>query len=310
MMVGIAVLFLCLLVVAYFIHAGFKYTRMISHIFLSLVYRPVVENYSSSLGERVTILDSSDHEIEAIFVEKPGSKKLVIFCHESGASKESWEKYAYFFPLLGFHVLSVDLGNRSMEPDTNSLTQWPTEGDMERVLTAVRWAKRAVGSDLTITLFGVSKGADVAFAAAFQDAAVAAVIADGLFSMKEIFRDYIRKWGPILVKPNLFGEKYPDLVVNIFADLGFWYSQKKSRSRFVDVEKLLKRPHAPLLVIHGQEDDYVPETHQKFLEKVAAAGEKFDHLVVPEAPHNQAIVFGRELYEKNIRNFVERVYGS
>lgn len=305
-MSGFGIIFLTVLsvVAVYSIHSGFKYTRMISNIFLSLVYRPETEHFSSSRGESMTILDSRDHEIEAVLAGNPRAKKLVIFCHESGAVKESWEKYAYFFPELGYQVLSLDLGNKAAGFEANSLSQWPTENEVGKVVTAIRWAKKAVRPDLELILFGVSNGADIALAASFRDPSVAAVIADGLFSMKEIFRDYIRKWGPILVKPNLFGDHYPDFVVNTFTNLGFWYSQKRSKRRFVDVEKLLKKPHAPLLVIHGQEDDYVSESHQKFLEKLGATRERFDHWVVSKASHNQAVISNRELYEQKIKRFL------
>jgi len=306
---GVGIIFLVFLsaVAAYFVHSGFKYTRMISNIFLSLVYRPETESFSSSTGEKITILDSSDHEIETVFARTPGAKKLVIFCHESGALKESWERYAYFFPDLGYQVLSLDLGNKTAGFDANFLSQWPTENDVEKVVTAIRWAKRAIRPDLELVLFGVSNGADIALAASFRDPSVLAVVADGLFSMKEIFRDYIRKWAPILVKPNLFGDHCPDFLVNTFTNLGFWYSQKKSERRFIDVEKLLKKPHAPLLVIHGQEDHYVSESHQRFLEKLGAAQERFDRLVVPKASHNQAVIFDRELYEQKIKRFLSEL---
>jgi len=306
---GVGIIFLVFLsaVAAYFVHSGFKYTRMISNIFLSLVYRPETESFSSSTGEKMTILDSSDHEIETVFARIPGAKKLVIFCHESGALKESWEKYAYFFPDLGYQVLSLDLGNKMAGFEANSLSQWPTENDVEKVVTAIRWAKRAIRPDLELVLFGVSNGADIAFAASFRDPSVSAVVADGLFSMKEIFRAYIRKWAPILVKPNLFGDHCPDFLVNTFTNLGFWYSQKKSERRFIDVEKLLKKPHAPLLVIHGQEDHYVSESHQSFLEKLGVTQERFDRLVVPKASHNQAVIFDRELYEQKIKRFLSEL---
>ncbi len=302
--IGIIFLIFLSAVAAYFIHSGFKYTRMISNIFLSLVYRPEAESFSSSTGEKMTILDSSDHEIEAVFAGTPGADKLVIFCHESGALKESWEKYAYFFPGLGYQVLSLDLGNKTAGFETNSLSQWPTENEVEKVVTAIRWAKKAAHPDLELVLFGVSNGADIALAASFRDPSVTAVVADGLFSMKEIFRDYIRKWAPILVKPNFFGDHCPDVLVNTFANLGFWYSQKKSKRRFIDVEKLLKKTHAPLLVIHGQEDHYVSESHQSFLEKLGLTREHFDRLVVPRASHNQAVIFDRALYEQKIKHFL------
>src|SRR3989344_5166341 len=112
----------------------------------------------------MTILDSSGHEIEAVFAGTAGANKLVIFCHESGASKESWERYAYFFPALGYQVLSPDLGNKTAGFEPNSLSQWPTEDEIEKVVTAIRWEKKALHPDLELGLFGVSKGADIALA--------------------------------------------------------------------------------------------------------------------------------------------------
>ncbi len=291
----------------YFIYTGFKYTRMISNIFLSLVYNPPAETLISSMGEKMVILDSSDREIEVLVVEKKGSERLVIFCHESGMSKESWEKYAYFIPRLGFNVLSLDFREKSKESEINSLSQWPAREDVERVLKTIHWAKRAFKPDVQIVLFGISNGADIALAASFEEPAVRGIIADGLFSMKEIFRDYIRKWAPILVKPNFFGENYPDWLVNTFTNLSFWYSQKRSRKRFVDVERLLKKRHKPLFMIHGEEDDYVPGTHQRFLEKLMAHKGNFERLIVPKARHNQAVILGKELYERKITEFLGKL---
>ena len=292
---------------AYATHSAFKYTRMITNIFLGLVYHPVVEDIPPAGGEKVTILDSADREMEALWLENKNSDRTVIFCHESGATKESWGKYAYFFPALGFHVLSVDFTVSFSDAEKNSLAQWPEEEDVERLLTAVRWVKKAAGSQMKIVLFGASKGADIAFAASFEDPSIAAVIADGLFSMKEIFRDYIRKWAPILVKPNLFGEKYPAWVVNLFSNLGFWYCQKKSKRRFVDVEPLLKKSHKPFLMIHGEEDSYIPLDHQHFLEKIDQNKGSAYHLVIPRAGHNESVVLSRGVYEKKVKEFLKKV---
>ena len=290
----------------YFIFAGFKYTRMISNIFLSLVYKPVIEEPGPVQGERITILDSAEHEIEALYLHRPRAKKAVIFCHESGATKESWEKYAYFLPSIGYHIVSLDF-NKPTVPDEerNSLAQWPAENDVSRLLTVVRWARKVFRPGTAVVLFGVSNGADIAFAAATRDSSIKAVIADGLFSMKEIFRDYIRKWAPILVRPNLFGEHYPAWVVNIFTNLGFWYSQKRAHRRFVDIERFLGKSHPPLLMIHGENDDYIPDGHQKFLQRKNRGQLSVRHLVVPKAGHNQAVVVDREIYETHITEFLE-----
>jgi len=61
----------------------------------------------------------------------------------------------------------------------------------------------------------------------------------------------------------------------------------------------------PLLMIHGEKDDYVPAGHQSFLEKMNRRGSAaVPRVVVPEAGHNQAVVLGREIYEKKVRDFL------
>lgn len=302
-LIAAAVLFVAALFF-YSLHVGFKYTRMIGNIFLSLVYDPPDETSPPSHGEKIVILDSSDREIEALLVTAPAARWAVIFCHESGSSKESWEKYAYFLPRIGCSILSVDLNARENSESPNPLSQWPSEENVQRIVTAVRWAKKAFAGT-PIVLFGVSNGADAALAASFSDReAVEGVIADGLFSMKEIFRDYIARWAPVLVRTNLFGKNYPRWVVSIFSELGFWYCQRQSGRRFVDVEKLLRRPHAPLLMIHGESDDYIPSGHQKFLRKIGSKS-ALRHLVIPSAGHNQSIVLARDAYEREITRFLE-----
>ncbi len=292
---------------AYTVHSLFKYTRMISNIFLGLKYNPVHEATTSTAGERISILDSGDHEIEAVLLDKKDATKLVIFCHDSGSTKESWEKYAYFFPRLGFKVLSIDFVSSPGDSEKNPLSQWPSSADTRKLELVIRWARNAFGARLPVVLFGVSKGADIALAASFGPAPVSGVIADGLFSMREIFRDYIRKWAPILVKPNLFGENYPAWVVNTFTDLGFWYCQKQSKKKFVDVEKLLRREHAPLLMIHGESDDYILPTHQAFLHRLGRRHRDSITLTVPKAGHNEAVVLARDTYEQAVVKFLKKV---
>ena len=298
-------LFLPFLVLAvYSVFSAFKYTRMISNIFMGLVYKPSWQPVFSSRGEKISILDSSDKEIETLVVEKGRPEKLVIFCHESGANKDSWEKYTSFLPEAGYRVLSVDFPEKSRDAHVNSLSQWPDTDDVERLLTAVRWAKRAYMPVPQTVLFGVSKGANIAFAASFQVPGPCVVVTDGLFSMKEIFRDYIRKWAPILVKPNLFGEHYPDWVVNCFTELGFWHCQRRSGRKFINVERLLRRKHVPLLMIHGQDDDYVPGSHQRFLQQLDSCKAAATVWVAPKAAHNEAVTTQRDIYEKQVLNFL------
>ncbi len=295
----------------YSVYAGFKYTRMIATIFMSLKYNPPTEASLPGFGEKISILDSSGQEIRAVLLEKTSADRLVIFCHDSGSSMESWEKYASFFPELGFSVLSIDFQNSLEETGVNPLSQWPVAEEVERLKLAIRWARNAWKPGLKILLFGVSKGANIALAASIGELQVRGVVTDGLFSMKEIFRDYIRRWGPILVKPNLFGENYPNWLVNIFTDLGFWYSQKKSKRFFVDTEKILTQNHPPLLMIHGAQDDYISSTHQAMLYRLQEKGNNpfglSQHFQVDAAGHNEAVLLDQVSYRGVISEFIKKV---
>ncbi len=301
-------LLLCLpaiLLAAVATHASVKYTRMIGDILLELSYALPQEGISAARGEKITILDSAGHEIEALLLDNKNSDKLVIFCPESGTTKESWEKYAYFLPEMGYRVLSLDFPAEAVPGQGGAHFPWASSHDTARLLTAIRWAKNAFGVQCKIVLFGISKGANIAVDAASQERSVRAVIADGLFSMKGIFRDYIRKWAPVLVRSRLLGSRHPDWAVGFFTEMGFWYCQRKCRRRFVNVETLLKRPHPPLLVIHGEADDYISATHRTFLDKIQPPHLQAEHLVVPKARHNEAVLFGRSLYERKITDFLK-----
>lgn len=300
-----ALLLLTALFAAYAAYAGIKYTRMISNIFMGLVYRPASDTPGPAHGEPVTVMDSSGREIQALRI--PGHRDLpvILFCHESGSGKESWEKYASFLTEAGHELISIDLPESDTLSARNSLSQWPHAREVEDVVTVIRWTRKAVREDARIVLFGVSKGADLALAASFVEPSVVGVVADGLFSMKEIFRDYIRKWAPILVKPNLFGEKYPYWIVDLFASLGYWHCQRRSGLRFVDVEALLRKRRVPLLMIHGAEDDYISSGHQRFLSRLDRRKGSV-HLVVPQARHNEAVAVDRYRYEETVRQFLVR----
>ena len=298
--------------VSYAAHSLFKYTRMISNIFLGLVYSPDEDlSVLSVVGEKITIWDSGDHEIEAVAVQAHRARGIVVFCHESGSNKMSWEKYAFFLPQKGFHVVAPDTDLPKQIEESNGLSQWPEEREVNRLEVVVRWARRAYGNHLPVILFGVSKGANLALALSTREPSILAVVTDGLFSMKEIFRDYIRKWGPILVRPNLFGERYPDWIVYLFAALGFWNSSRITKKKFVDVEKLLQKPHPPMLMIHGELDDYIPESHQNHLEQIARRTTKknktkFNRLQIPQAKHNQSVALARGAYERMVLDFLEK----
>ena len=112
-MIYFALLLPLAVLLVYSVFSAFKYTRMISNIFIGLVYKPSWLPNVPVRGEKISILDSSDKEIQALVVEKKDPRCTVIFCHESGAAKESWEKYISFLPESGCRLLSIDFDEKT-----------------------------------------------------------------------------------------------------------------------------------------------------------------------------------------------------
>ena len=57
-------------------------------------------------------------------------------------------------------------------------------------------------------------------------------------------------------------------------------------------------------MIHGEDDDYIPDSHQKFLEKISRGKNILNRLVIPKAKHNQAVILGSGIYIKSIKDFI------
>ena len=67
--------------------------------------------------------------------------------------------------------------------------------------------------------------------------------------------------------------------------------------------EIVRRPHSPLLIIHGERDNILPCSYAK--ENYAKACEPKQIVLLPDASHNDVGFVDVELYLKGIRNFLE-----
>ena len=159
------------------------------------------------------------------------------------------------------------------------------------------WARFAEDrfGNLPIALFGLSMGgASVVMASSLTlPATVRAVISDcGFTSPWEIVARTLRRTNKIYPYPVIY---FMNFWARTLAGFDF---------RECSVEESIKESSLPTLLIHGEEDRFVPTEMS-----VRAANSAPDHtelLLVPGARHGQAILFATEEYQKRVLDFLKK----
>ena len=157
------------------------------------------------------------------------------------------------------------------------------------------WAEYVANrfKSLPIALFGLSMGAaTVMMSAALKlPAEVKCLIADcGFTSPREIIANTLRYKHKIIVYPTIFF-------------MNFW-SIVLAKFNFNEVSTLdtLKRNTRPILLIHGEEDAYVPTEMSR--KNALVCPELTELYTVPSAKHAQAVYFDTEEYLSRERTFL------
>ena len=159
------------------------------------------------------------------------------------------------------------------------------------------WANYVVdrfGKDVKIILAGVSMGAATVMETLSLDLPdnVVGVIADcGYSSTEEIIRKVCKEM------------KFPPKITMPFVKLGaVIYGRLKIEGGALDAAK---KACKPLLIIHGEEDDFVPCGMAKKIYD-ACASEKYI-LTVPKASHGLSYIVDRTSYEKQVAEFLSKI---
>ena len=159
----------------------------------------------------------------------------------------------------------------------------------------VRWVMDHCGSDLPIYLTGISMGATTVLMAAGMGLpeAVRGVIADSAYTSPRAI------WQHVMGK-NLH---LPVRAATVIADLLCQKRLNASSGSYSTVEAL-KNTDVPILLIHGEDDHFVPL--KMAFENRGACAAPCKLLVVPGADHAMSYYMGRGAYEAAVRAFWER----
>ena len=251
--------------------------------------------YNRHAKEDVWIESDDGLRLHGVLFSNPAQRGVAILCH--GFHSSSYADFSCAFrPLydMGFSLLAIDQRAHSQSEGT-----WLTMGVKERmdVRDWCIWTLERFGEKTPVLLEGMSMGAATVLMAAGLDLPpnVRAVCADcGYTSPRDIFASVLKR-AMHLPAGLLFGA---DLCCRALA--GFSIDG-------ADAREALKHTRLPVLLIHGEADDFVPceMSRQNF---AAAAGEK-ELITVPGATHGMSFLVERERVEQEWKAFIETHIG-
>lgn len=169
-------------------------------------------------------------------------------------------------------------------------------GAKER-LDVAPWCRFALQhfGDLPITLFGLSMGASTVLMAASTDLPpqVKRIVGDCGFS------------DPFAIIKNTLRHKHHLLPVPLIDFMNYWSRVLAGFDfRQISCEEALKDSSLPVLLLHGEEDAYVPTKMSRDLAK--ALPNQVSLVLFPHARHGQSVYYDPQRYEQEVLSFLER----
>lgn len=269
--------------------------EMFDHVFKrSDKQEEVKQKYIDWLKEsntsRVRVNSFDGLKLNAYYVKNHENHRYIILVHGIWSSKVFNYPRAYEFDKLGYNVLIIDQRSAG-----DSEGEYYTYGQKES-LDLLLWINFIIKNDpeANICLYGVSMGAATVMLSSANKLPdnVKCIVEDcGYSSVQEEFDHYIRKYFKLqYTKPVLF------LLERIMIEkLGMHYYDASPKDA-------LKSNEIPLLIIHGDKDDFVPFEMSKKIYNSNLGIKKYYR--VPGVEHTEAIL--DKNYFVNIDDFIKK----
>ncbi|MCD6459838.1 alpha/beta fold hydrolase, partial [bacterium] len=264
---------------------------------------PLVES------EPVKVTTPDNVVLQGLFIKgKKAGGKTIVFCHEVGAGRGSWHKYASYLPDAGYNVFTFDFRGHGASLSNNGYkpNQWISSYDLCDLKAVIKYLTTRDDVDPSnIGLFGISRGggAAVCTAANMQDN-IRAIVCDSAFSTYETMVDYIIRWTSVF----LFIKKLPSFVNHILAMSALIASRIILKHDLPRMEKYLRKlKSVPVFFIHGERDNYILVDQSRRLYKIANEPKQLWN--VHKARHNEAVLVEPQIYKEKVLNFLDKYMG-
>ena len=244
---------------------------------------------------RISLKETEQITLRYIAAREP-SRRLVVFCHETGADWRSWYKHGYFLPENGFDVLTFSYNENQRS------FQWPSARELSVIQGVLEWVRRE-RPGYQVSLFGVSKGSSLA-AAASGHPIVKSVVLDGVFSTHRTLKSLMKKWVHIYVTHKGYADILPNWLFSGLCRMTLWYAGIKQRTRFFSVERFMSILRVPVLLIHAERDAFVQLCDVERIRGLVRA--RSDLWIVRGASHSESVTQRPADYRSAVMRFFNR----
>ncbi len=238
--------------------------------------------------EDVYLESPHGYKIHALYFPRKDSRKTVIFSHGFTFTLMGSIKYIDMFIKRGFNILAYDHRHHGKSGGSTVTFGYYEKDDLK---ACVDWVMAKTGPGTRVGIHGESMGAAVALQYAATDPRAAFVIADGSFTDLATMLAFQLK--------KDFG--LPSFPLVPVASL---VSKLRGGMFFGDVSPLRDIPRigAPVMIIHGAADAYIPPWMATRL--FDAAGGKKKLYMGPGAGHSESYMNNPAEYDAQVGAFL------
>jgi len=233
---------------------------------------------------------------------------VILFGLEFGSNRWSCRSYVEHLVEAGFDVFAFESRNQG---DSDALPgydplQWITDYEVRDARAALAYLKSRPDADPRgAGFFGISKGAGAGLFAAADDPYLRCFVTDGMFATYTTLVPYMRQWFRIYNDQYAIQGLLPSWYYGVVGLAGLRLIERERRCHFPHLERALaKLAPRPLLMIHGEFDNYIRREMAETLFGYARTAKEF--WLVTGAKHNQALHLCGDEYRQRVLTFFEQ----
>ena len=292
-----------------YVYLRAKYLPMMIRIFQEKPLFNVPRGQPFTNAEDVAFPTTDGLTLRGCYLATPLRRRgVILFGLEFGSNRWSCRAYCEHLVEAGFDVFAFESRNQG---DSDGMAnydplQWVTDYEVQDAQAALAYLKARPDADSRgIGFFGISKGAGAGLFAASRDPFVLCCVTDGVFGTYSTVVPYMRQWFRIYNQSYRLQGLLPSWYYGAVGLAGLNQTARERHCHFPHLESALPRlGPRPLLMIHGEADNYIRVEMALALFKCARQPKEF--WLVPGAKHNQALHQVGDEYRRRVLAFFER----
>jgi dipeptidyl aminopeptidase/acylaminoacyl peptidase len=237
---------------------------------------------------------------------------VILFGLEFSSDCWSCRSYCDYLVENGFDVFAFESRNQGSSDRQAGYEplQWVTDYEVQDTEAALAYLKGRPDADPRgVGVFGISKGAGACLLAAARDPYVRCCVTDGVFATYTTLVPYMRHWFRIFNNHYVRQAMLPSWYYGLVGLTALRRIERERRCRFPHLERALGQlAPRPLLMIHGEADNYIKPEMARAL--FACAGQPREFWLVRGAKHNQGLQVAGEEYRRRVLKFFEEHLAS